>query len=119
MLPRINKVIKQAQARIKILDATLKEHYQSSYGIFAGKAKHTAELIFYPPVTQEVASMNWHPEQHTEWQGKHYHLKLPYNDDRELIRDILKYGNNVEVVKPALLKNKIKRIAQSMVSIAI
>jgi len=32
------------------------------------------------------------------------------------VRDILQYGNHVEVIKPAALKNKIKRIAQGIVS---
>jgi proteasome accessory factor C len=116
MLPRISKVIKQAEASTVIPEDECKEHYQSSYGIFAGKAKHRAELRFYAPAAREAASIQWHPEQQTHWQGDHYHIIIPYNDDRELIRDILKYGNNIEVIKPAALKNKIKRIAQSMVT---
>lgn len=115
MLPRIQKMIKQTDNALPIESDSLLEHYQSSYGIFAGKAKHTAVLIFYPPVTNEVASIEWHPEQKTEWKGSSYQITIPYNDDRELIRDILKYGNNVEVIKPAALKNKIKRIAHSIV----
>jgi proteasome accessory factor C len=117
MLPRITKVIKVKDKAKRLPAAGLKEHYQSSYGIFAGKPKHTAILKFYPPVTREAASIQWHPDQENEWQGDNYHVTIPYNDDRELVRDILKYGNNVEVIKPANLKNKIKRIAQSVVGI--
>jgi predicted DNA-binding transcriptional regulator YafY len=114
MLPRIIKVIKSDLDNKEIAPDELKDHFQSSYGIFAGKPKHSATLIFYPPVTREVASIQWHPEQISEWQGDNYQITIPYNDDRELLREILKYGNSVEVIKPALLKNKIKHIAQSV-----
>jgi len=94
----------------------LKQHYQTSYGIFAGTPKYTAQLTFYPPVANEAASIQWHPDQMSEWQDDNYQLNIPYNDDRELVRDILQYGNHVEVIKPAALKNKIKKIAQGLVS---
>lgn len=115
MLPRITKLIKSKEPALQIAEEELKTHYQSSYGIFAGKAKHIAVLNFYPAVAHEAASINWHPEQQAEWQGNGYQVSFPYSDDRELIRDILKYGNNIEVIKPATLKNKVKRIAQSLV----
>jgi predicted DNA-binding transcriptional regulator YafY len=117
MLSRMTKVIQLNQQSKTTSEQELSEHYQTSYGIFAGKPKHTAILMFYPPVTREVASIRWHPEQIAEWQGDNYQVAIPYNDDRELIRDILKYGNSVEVIKPAVLKNKIKRIAQSVVGL--
>jgi proteasome accessory factor C len=117
MLPRIIKVIKSDLDNKEIAPNELKDHFQSSYGIFAGKPKHIAILTFYPPATREVASIQWHPEQISEWRGDNYQITIPYNDDRELLRDILKYGNNVEVIKPAVLKNKIKHIAQSLVEL--
>lgn len=117
MLPRMTKVIKIDQKCKTIPNREQIEHYQSSYGIFAGKPRHTAILLFYPPVTREVASIRWHPEQVAEWQGENYQISIPYNDDRELIRDILKYGNSVEVIKPATLKNKIKNIALGVVNL--
>jgi proteasome accessory factor C len=117
MLPRIINLIKSDQKNKAVAPNELKDHFQSSYGIFAGKPKHNATLIFYPPVTREAASIQWHPEQISEWQGDNYQITIPYNNDRELLRDILKYGNNVEVIKPAVLKNKIKKIAQSVANL--
>ena len=114
MLPRINKVIKQTSPKIIIPPDELARHYQTSYGIFAGEPKYTAVLKFTKPVIHEVASINWHPDQKIETFTDSLQIEIPYNDDRELIRDILKYGNHVEVLKPAALKNKIKRIAQDM-----
>lgn len=116
MLARVTKAIKENITCQPVPEEKLNEHYQSSYGIFAGKAKHVAVLKFYPPVTKEVSTINWHPQQQSKWQGSTYVLTLPYNDDRELIRDILKYGQHVEVIKPSVLKNKVKRIAKNIIS---
>ena len=114
--------IQQAEVqkeKIKSIPKTkLTGHFTQSYGIFAGKAKHQAEILFYPQVAKEVAAQQWHPDQKGEWveqQGqKAYMLSFPYSDDRELVRDILAYGNNAEVLKPAKLKNKIRNILRGM-----
>jgi predicted DNA-binding transcriptional regulator YafY len=37
-----------------------------------------------------------------------YVLELPYSDDRELLRDILKHGADVEVLAPENLREKVK-----------
>lgn len=117
MLSRISHLVKQTTPATIIPEADIIEHFQTSYGIFAGKPKHTAVIKFYSPVAREAAAISWHPEQESEWMGKEYQISFPYNDDRELVRDIMKYGSHVEVIKPAALKNKIKRVAQSIVGI--
>lgn len=86
----------------------LAEHFTGSYGLFAGKPKHTAKLRFYPEVAREIACQQWHPEQSGKWQGKDYVLSIPYNKDDELVMDILRYGNNVEVLEPAALRKRVK-----------
>lgn len=116
MLARITKAIKESRTCQPVPEKKLNEHYQSSYGIFAGKAIHVAVLKFYPPVTKEVSTINWHPQQQSEWRDNTYILTFPYNDDRELIRDILKYGQYIEVIKPTSLKNKIKHIAHNIIN---
>ncbi len=85
----------------------LRAHFSTSYGIFAGKGRHTAKLRFYPEVAHHIASQQWHPDQVGVWEGQYYLLSFPYGDDRELILDILKQGNNVEVLAPAKLKNAV------------
>jgi predicted DNA-binding transcriptional regulator YafY len=117
MLPRIINVIKSDLDNKEIEHDDLKDHYQTSYGIFAGKPKHNATLKFYPPVTREVASIQWHPDQISEWQGDNYEITIPYNDDRELLRDILKYGNSVEVIKPVVLRRKVKHISLNVAAL--
>jgi predicted DNA-binding transcriptional regulator YafY len=38
----------------------------------------------------------------------YYTLEFDYNQDPELIMDILKHGSGVEVISPTSLKNKVK-----------
>jgi len=91
------------------------QHFASSYGIFAGKAKHTAKIWFSAEVAREVAAKEWHPEQTIEWlERDELTLSLPYNDDRELLRDILKYGHSAEVLAPSKLRNRIRNTLRGM-----
>jgi predicted DNA-binding transcriptional regulator YafY len=87
------------------LDAAL----GSSYGIFSGRAVAWAKLRFSPVAARWVAAESWHPSQKAGYDADgFYSLELPYSDDRELLRDILKYGPDVEVLGPKGLRRKIK-----------
>jgi len=94
----------------KQLDA----HYASSYGIFAGKPKHTAVLRFTPERARWVADEHWHPQQQsfTLADGS-YELRIPYSDPRELVMDILKHGADVEVISPESLRNAVAEHLQN------
>lgn len=80
----------------------------SSYGIFAGENSQTAVLRFTPFRARWVAREQWHPEQQGEIHPDgSYLLRIPYCDDRELLMDILKYGEEVEVLGPKELRAKV------------
>ncbi len=81
----------------------------SAYGIFTGKAEHTAELVFSENRANGVADERWHPEQQGQWlENGHYQLSFPFSDSRELIMDILKHGAEVMVIAPEFLKEAVK-----------
>ncbi len=102
------------QTCIQVEPVTLQQHYASSYGIFSGEPKHTAQLEFYGNAAREAASRQWHPQQQGIWQGANYELRFPYNDDRELIRDILKYADQVKVLAPTTLQHNISQLAEQV-----
>lgn len=90
----------------------LNEELGSGYGIFTGTKTQNAVLRFNPKTARWVSTEQWHPNQQGEFDKEgYYELTIPYSDDRELIQDILKYGPNVEVKKPADLK---KRVIKSL-----
>jgi predicted DNA-binding transcriptional regulator YafY len=86
----------------------LDEHYASSYGIFAGKPKHTTVLRFTPERARWVADEHWHPQQQGRFlEDGSYELRIPYSDPRELVMDILKHGADVEVISPKPLREAV------------
>jgi len=93
----------------EIEDNILQEHYASSYGIFSGKSNKLAILKFNQDVAKWVAEEQWHPQQQGHFNSDNsYKLQIPYQDERELVMDILKYGADVDVIKPESLRNKIR-----------
>jgi predicted DNA-binding transcriptional regulator YafY len=107
-IDRILKAIPLDQKARDIPEAELDAHYASSYGIFGGQADTVALLRFTKERARWVADEVWHPEQ----QGKRledggYELRIPYNNPRELVMDILREGANVIVVEPPSLVEEV------------
>ncbi len=104
-LDRLHLVDTLPQTARECSDNSLDEHFTQAYGIFAGEPANTAVLRFTPDAARWVADEQWHPAQ----QGKvlkngGFELRIPYSDSRELIMDILKYGPDVEVLRPKKLR---------------
>ncbi len=64
-----------------------------------------------------MASQSWHPKQRsrTEVDGS-YVLEIPYSDDRELLMEILKYGVDIEVLAPEVLRGKVSAVLKEAAS---
>ncbi len=54
-----------------------------------------------------IAAERWHPDQRGRFETGHYILEFPYADDRELVLDILRYGADVEVLRPKSLRRRV------------
>jgi predicted DNA-binding transcriptional regulator YafY len=96
--------------------AELDEYLKSGYGIFSGREVTWAKLKFSPKAARWVAKQTWHGKQKGEFdKDGSYLLELPYTDDRELLMDILRHGEDVEVLGPASLR---KRVAEALAAAA-
>lgn len=102
--------------RVKIMPETARDepeinldaHYASAYGIFAGEARAWAELRFSPERARWVKCECWHREQQSEVLADgSYRLCVPFADARELLMDILRHGQHVEVLAPESLRKAI------------
>jgi proteasome accessory factor C len=108
----IDRILKAApldeRAR-DIPEAELDAHYASSYGIFGGRADKLAVLRFTKERARWVSEEVWHPEQQRKrLEDGSYELRIPYNNSRELVMDILREGPNVVVVEPPSLVEDVK-----------
>ncbi len=104
-----------AEPAIGIEDEALKEQLESGYGIFSGVETQQAILRFNPTIARWVSKEQWHPQQQGEYdQDGCYLLKIPYSQDTELVMDILRYGEEIEVLRPTSLRNKLVAKIESM-----
>jgi len=89
--------------------------FADSYGIFTGPADKKAEIEFTGTAAREVSQEKWHPKQEGEWlDDKTYRLTVPYGHSRELLMDILRWGEEAEVIGPMELRETIKTAVAGM-----
>ncbi|MEX2367791.1 MAG: WYL domain-containing protein [Pseudohongiellaceae bacterium] len=109
-------VAEQGEAARDIADEALDRHFTSSYGIFAGPARHEARIRFTNKAARWVADEQWHPQQSSQvLPDGGIELLVPYGDATELMMDILKYGPDAEVIAPASLRKLVEdRLSQTL-----
>jgi predicted DNA-binding transcriptional regulator YafY len=111
-LDSIKKVESISKKAIEVSEKELQENFAESYGIFSGKATQKAKLRFTPDTARWVSGETWHGQQVSSYDKDGYYiLEFDYNQDPELVMEILKHGSSVEVLGPATLK---KRIADEL-----
>ena len=93
----------------EVPEKELKDYFGESYGLFSGKANKRAKLRFTPEQARWISTEIWHQDQVGYFDGEGYYiLEFDYNQDPELVMDILKYGSGVEVLAPASLRKRVK-----------
>lgn len=93
----------------------VREYIRRTFGIFHGKETKEVCLCFSKDVSTWIAEQVWHPAQKTfiKKDGR-LRLTIPVSDFREIKREILKYGSQVEVVSPKSLREEIKKEIEKM-----
>lgn len=82
------------------------------YGIFAGQGgarRQWARLRFDPQAAAWASREEWHPQQRGRFlEDGGWLLELPYEDDTELVMDILRQGPQLQVLAPPALREKVR-----------
>jgi len=92
----------------EVPEKQLHENFAESYGIFSGKATQRAKLKFTPEKARWDAGETWHGQQVASFDKEgNYILEFDYNQDPELIMEIMKHGSGVEIISPAALRKKV------------
>lgn len=94
--------------------ADVQAEMDAGYGIYAGGTRRWATLVFAAQAAQWIHREQWHPEQKGRWlpDGR-WELVLPYVDDTELVMDVLRQGDECEVVAPPALREKVRARLQA------
>lgn len=80
----------------------------AGYGIYAGGVQQWATLQFSSRASAWVSKEEWHPMQRGRWlENGEYELRVPYLDDTELVMDILRQADEVRVIEPSELREKV------------
>jgi predicted DNA-binding transcriptional regulator YafY len=91
---------------VKAIEAEL----DAGYGVFSGAKVQWATLLFSPEAAQWVAHEQWHPQQQAALQPDGaLTLRVPYADATELVMDVLRHGEQVKVLAPAALVQRVSR----------
>jgi predicted DNA-binding transcriptional regulator YafY len=106
--------IKQVQLLEESIDESLKsinikQKIDESYGIFFEGKKTKVALKFNEKVSDYVREQQWFPGQHITWNDDGSLLLTFYVTDlREVRREVLQFGADVEVLEPEELRDIIK-----------
>lgn len=104
----ISKVSVTGKKAKEVSKQELDKYFESGYGIFSGKKVQWAKLRFTPKRARWTLNEVWHPEQKiTLEKSGHLLLQVPYANMEELVRDVLRQGEDVEVISPASLREAV------------
>jgi len=104
-LSRIEKVESLDKPAVHKSSRSIAEHFASSYGIFNGAADKTAKILFRGIAAEEVSKETWHSLQQGRFlENGDYELTLPFGSDKELLMDILRWGEHAIVLEPESLR---------------
>ena len=93
----------------------VKEYLRRNFGIFYGGETMEVILAFSPEVAGFVKEQIWHKRQKVDDGGNGgIILKLPVSDLREIKREVLKFGADVEVLSPKVLRDEVKAEIEKM-----
>ena len=93
----------------EIAEEALDAHLGAGYGIFAGPASQVAVLRFEPEAARWVSREIWHANQASTVESSgHLVLTVPYAQEQELVMDVLRHGDQVEVLEPKSLRELVK-----------
>ena len=92
----------------------LKQIYATSYGLFSGLPTNTAIIRFTGLAARYAQRETWHPKQKLKkCKDGSVQLALPFNKPQELIKEILSWGNEAEIIAPPSLRHQVAGILET------
>ncbi len=96
----------------------LKEYTRQHFGIMQGDSSIEVDLRFTSKIAPWVSEQIWHPQQRSAINPDgSLTLHFPVADFRELVKTILSYGADIEVLEPPELKTLVREEIDRMAKI--
>jgi predicted DNA-binding transcriptional regulator YafY len=93
-----------------VVMAEVEAEMDSGYGIYAGGQQRWAVLLFDRHAAQWASREEWHPlQQGRRLDDGQFELRLPYVDETELVMDVLRQGDQVRVLAPPELVQRLQQ----------
>lgn len=99
----------------RISSESVKKYIRSNFGLLSSKISFEVCLKFSHEIALWISEQVWHSkqEQINNSDGS-LCITFPVADLREIKREVLKYGSQVEVLSPASLRKKVKKEIKKM-----
>ena len=114
------RTIAPSQIHIKVPSGSvsIKEYIRRNFGIMNSDESMDVCLRFSKDAAPWIAEQVWHPKQQTSHEPDgSLCLTFPVADFREIRREIMKYGSQVEVLSPGALRDEVKEEIEKMRSL--
>lgn len=92
-------------------------YLNGAFGIFTGKIRYHARILFTATAAEMVRRQHWHEKQKIEERENGIILSLPVGDDREIMMKVLQYGSMAQVLEPAALRQRVADEAAQIVKL--
>lgn len=94
--------------------SSLDAHFADAYGIFAGRARRKAILVFEGLAAKLAGEERWHPKQRiNHLPGAKLRLEFPCGNVQELSRDVMRYADEVTIEGPEELRRVVEGMLRS------
>jgi len=114
-LSRIRKLTVTERTFTPDDDVGVDEHFGDAWGMIPEGKLHNIHLHFEKKVAGNVAEVQWHRSQRVEWNDDgsiEYYVRV--DGLGEISWWLLGYGDQVEVIAPAELRRRVRRIAANV-----
>ena len=99
-------------------DFDFKRYFLSTFGLYKGKSAKEVTLRFTPEKSKWIKDQIWHKDQKvTPLKDGSLEISFPVSDFSEIKREILKHGDQVEVIRPRTLRDLIRAEAEKIAKI--
>ena len=97
---------------------SIKEYIRKNFGLISKGTRIEVCLKFLPDIVPWISEQIWHPEQkQVAYPDGSLCLTFTVADLREVKREVLKYGAQVEVLSPAALRDEVRAEIEKMAGI--